>query len=215
LKVEVVSLAALDETVLVVRKNLLTRQIKIPASGFDGASPLLLQHIARKGFFVTRRQAEQCTDWKQIILYLVLRYRRSLFVYQRVRATTETRLMHMHSIGLGGHINPVTGSDGHQLFSANLHRELTEEVRFSGHFSYRPIGIVNDDQSEVGKYHLGLVYLVSCATPEISVRETDKLAGSLLPISEAASYLSAMETWSALIFPEVHRLLGSQQTGDR
>ncbi len=207
-----------SEYVLVVRKSFLARQESIPASGFqNGASSRLSQSIIDEGFFVLRQEAEHCADLKQIIIYLVLRYRQSLFVYQRVNATTETRLMHRYSIGLGGHINPLTGNttpgtimvdrDGSQLFSANLHRELTEEVQFRGHFSYHPIGTVNDDRSEVGRYHLGLVYLVTCTTPEIRVRETEKLTGALLPASGAAAYLPSMETWSALILPDVCKMI--------
>lgn len=200
-----------SEKVLVVRKSFLSRQASIPDSGFkSGVNTHLLQSILREGWFVQREEAEHCADLKQIILYLVLRHRQSLFVYQRVKATTETRLMHMYSIGLGGHINPVPRTLGSgRLFSANLYRELTEEVRFKGHFSYRLIGIVNDDRSEVGRYHLGLVYLVTCATPEIWVRETEKLTGALQPLSCVDAYLSSMETWSALIFPEMSRLIGA------
>ena len=203
-----------SESVLVVRKSFLSRQESIPVSGFqNSASPRLSQSIIDESFFVPRQEAEHCADLKQIILYLVLRYRQSIFVYQRVNATTETRLMHMYSIGLGGHINPPVGTgpdtimDGSKLFSSNLHRELTEEVQFSGHFSYHLIGAVNDDQSEVGRYHLGLVYLVTCNTPEIRVRETEKLTGTLLPTSGVATYLPFMETWSALILPEVCRII--------
>jgi predicted NUDIX family phosphoesterase len=211
------SLSPSSESVLVVRKSFLSRQESIPASGFqNAANSRLTQSIIDEGFFVPRQDAEHCADLKQIILYLVLRYRQSLFVYQRVNATTETRLMHMYSIGLGGHINPLEGAatgtimvnhDGSNLFSANLHRELTEEVQFKGHFSYHLVGTVNDDLSEVGRYHLGLVYLVTCTTPEISVRETEKLTGALLPTSGVAAYLPFMETWSALILPDVCRMI--------
>jgi predicted NUDIX family phosphoesterase len=208
-KKEVLPLSPSSEPVLVVRRNFLARQESIPASGFqNGVSSRLSQSIIDEGFFVLRQEAEHRADLKQIILYLVLRYRQSLFVYQRVNATTETRLMHMYSIGLGGHINPLAGSaPATRLFSANLHRELTEEVQFNGHFSYHPIGTVNDDRSEVGRYHLGLVYLVTCTTPEIRVRETEKLTGALMPASGAAAYLPFMETWSALILPDVCRMI--------
>jgi len=218
-----------SESVLVVRRGFLARQGAIPDSGFqNGANSCLLTSIASEGFFVLRQEAEHCADLKQIILYLVLRHRQSIFVYQRVNATTETRLMHMYSIGLGGHINPLAGAapgtapgpldpapplggvghGGNRLFSANLHRELTEEVQFRGHFSYHLIGTVNDDRSEVGRYHLGLVYMVSCATPQIRIRETEKLTGALLPASDAAACLPFMETWSALILPDVCRMIG-------
>ena len=208
-----------SEPVMVVQRSFLTRQECIPDSGFrSGVNSRLLAAIAGEGFFVPRQEAEHCDELKQIIIYLVLRHRQSLFVYQRVKATTETRLMHMYSIGLGGHINPLAGAlskdtaplgdDKDSLFSANLRRELNEEVRFRGYFSYRLLGVVNDEQSEVGRYHLGLVYLVTCNTPEIKVRETDKLSGTLMPAACAIAFLPSMETWSALIIPDIWRVIG-------
>ncbi len=203
-------MTAVDESVLVVSTSFLSRQGERLGRGFQpGAGPGWLRSIEREGFFVPRQQAEHCDDLKQIILYLVLRYGQSLFVYQRVRATTETRLMNLYSIGLGGHINPVSNRRRGGLLGLNLQRELTEEVQFQGHFSYHLIGTVNDDQSEVGKYHLGLVYLVASATPEVRVRETEKLAGGLLPAAETAAYEPHMESWSALILPDVLRILAA------
>jgi len=202
-------LSPLEEMVLVVKTGLLSRQGALLARGFrQGVDPFLLQSIERNGFFVPRTRAEHCADMKQIILYLVLKHGNSVFMYQRVKATTETRLMNLYSIGLGGHINPAGGLQGEQLLSMNLNRELKEEVQFEGAFSYRLIGTVNDDQSEVGRYHLGIVYLVSCPTPEIRIRETEKLAGGLVPIAEVASHESSLETWSALILPGVIKICG-------
>lgn len=192
------------EKVLVVPRGFLAARDSLLDRGFhNGANSDLLQSIGRDGFFVPRHEAEHCAGLKQVILYLVMKYGRSLFMYQRVNASTEKRLMHMYSIGLGGHVNPVDKRSSGRLFSLNLYRELTEEVQFAGHFSYRLIGTVNDDESEVGRYHLGLVYLVTCSTPDIRIRETDKLTGSLVPVSGVSAYEASMETWSALILPEI------------
>ena len=199
----------IEEMVLVVKTSLLSRQGAILARGFrQGVDSSLFQSIKQYGFFVPRSRAEHCAEVKQIILYLVLKHRNSLFMYQRVKATTETRLMNLYSIGLGGHINPSGNLQGEQLLSMNLNRELKEEVRFKGAFSYRLIGTVNDDQSEVGKYHLGLVYLISCPTPNIRVRETEKIAGSLVPVSDVVAHEAYLETWSGLILPGVIKILG-------
>lgn len=198
-----------NEKVMVVPRSVLATWDSLLDRGFHpDVSSELLKSIGREGFFVPRHEAEHCSSLKQIILYLVMKHRQSLFVYQRVKETTETRLMHMYSIGLGGHINPVDRSNNGRLFSLNLYRELTEEVQFEGHFSYRLIGTVNDDDSEVGRYHLGLVYLVTCSTPEIRIRETNKLKGSLVPTSSVSAYEASMETWSALILPDVCRVIG-------
>ncbi len=124
------------EQILVVRTSQLAKQGALAFQGFfTGSAAHLLRTIDRKGFFTPRPQAEGCRSLKQVILYLVLRHRSSLFLYQRVNATTETRLMFKYSIGLGGHINPVDrNADLQHLLVRNLFRELTEEVRWQAPF---------------------------------------------------------------------------------
>jgi predicted NUDIX family phosphoesterase len=194
---------------LVVRTEQLLRQEALAFQGFRPGNPTLLQDtIARYGFFTPRPQAEGDSSLKQVILYLVLRYRRLLFLYQRLNATTENRLMHKYSIGLGGHINPVDRCPiSQRLLGINLLRELTEEVRLAGRFSYRVIGAVNDDQSEVGRYHIGIVFLISSASPEVAIRETEKLSGSMAPIDRVLACRPSLETWSGIILDGVCKMI--------
>ena len=49
------------------------------------------------------------------------------------------------------------------------------------------------------------MFLVDGDSPEISIRETDKLAGELLTLSEMRIYYLGMESWSQMVYD---RLLG-------
>ena len=52
----------------------------------------------------------------------------------------------------------------------------------------------------MSKVHLGVVFLVDGDTPNIRIRETDKLAGELLTLEEMRMYYLAMESWSQIVY---------------
>lgn len=198
----------MHEKVLVVPGRFLFSGQTEGFQGFrSGLNAGLSKRIAAGSFFISRIRAEKDPQFKQVIIYLVLRYRTSVFIYRRVNASTEKRLLHKYSLGLGGHINPSPVLGWRELIHQNLHRELNEEVFLQDHYSYHFLGTVNDDQTEVGKYHLGLVYLVSCASPGIVVRETNKLTGRLLPASQILKKDYQWETWSSFLIPEIQSLV--------
>ena len=130
-----------------------------------------------------------------------------IFVYQRIKATGEKRLLDQYSFGLGGHINPVSARSFRKLIISNLNRELKEEVVFPGYYSYGFLGFLNDEQTEVGQHHLGLVFLISCLSDEITVREKNKIQGALIPISQLDDYRPNFENWSCLLLPQIKNIV--------
>jgi predicted NUDIX family phosphoesterase len=160
----------LQEKILVVPKESVLQK-NVDFQGFrPGTDQNLWTHFAAEGLFLVRDSVEYDTRYKQLIVYLVLRHREEIFIYQRIRATGEKRLLDKYSFGLGGHINPVHSCSFRRLIASNLARELKEEVSFPGPYSYRFLGFLNDEEEEVGRYHFGLVFLVSCLSPQITVR---------------------------------------------
>lgn len=195
-----------DEQILVVPRAFLFRNTL--SEGFLSSSESdFLKLISIGSFFVQRSRAEYDPEYKQIIIYSVLRYAESLFVYQRIDGSSEIRLVNKFSLGIGGHVNPSKASSFEELIHKNLKRELSEELFLRGTFSYRFLGIVNDEQTDVGIYHLGLVYLVSCSNPHISVKERNKLVGGFCPISEIMKKNLEWESWSSLLIPKLRKLL--------
>ena len=58
-----------------------------------------------------------------------------------------------------------------------MHRELEEEVGLSEQDSQNMeyIGFINDDNNEVGKVHIGVVFKITVSTNDVEAKETDTL----------------------------------------
>ncbi len=62
--------------------------------------------------FIPRHDAEHDPSFKQIIPYVVVRWRDQVFHYTRGHGATEKRLRALRSVGVGGHINPCDHAPG-------------------------------------------------------------------------------------------------------
>jgi predicted NUDIX family phosphoesterase len=176
-------------------------------SGFrDRDLDELLSRIRRSYRFRPRREVEDDPSEPQIIPYVVFRHGERYFLTHRLRRSSERRLRHRYSLGVGGHINPEDVVGAADPIEAGLRREWEEEVVYSGHFSTRLIGAINDRTTAVGQVHVGLIFLVDGDQPDISIREVDKLAGALMELEPMRSYYLDMESWSQLIFDYLTRV---------
>lgn len=155
----------------------------------------LYEVILDAHFFIDRPTAEVSPRYKQIIPYVVIRHAESYYLLQRTPKQTEARLHHKLSIGIGGHVNPDTPElmDG-------LQKELEEEVNVAGDYDLTFFGVLNDDTTEVGSVHLGIVYVLEAHEPTVTVRETDKMTGRWAKVAELTSVRDRMETWSEIVF---------------
>jgi predicted NUDIX family phosphoesterase len=160
-----------------------------------------LEIISERRQFRPRGEVEEDPDFQQIIPYLVFRNGDRYFLTRRLKQSTEKRLRHLYSLGVGGHINRVDVTDETaDPVEEGLRREFAEEVVYEGDWSHRLIGLINDDSNDVSRVHLALVYEVTGVHAEISIRETGKLEGELLRLEEMKIYYLDMESWSQLIY---------------
>jgi len=187
------------EDVLVVPRSHL---LPLPEwTGFrDWGLPELLERIQSGYRFKPRREVEEDTGELQIIPYLVFRYGDRYFLTRRLRRSSERRLRHLYSLGVGGHINPEDLEGATDPIEGGLRREWDEEVIYSGDLRHRLLGVINDNSTQVGQVHFGLIYLVEGDREDIAIREVDKLQGTLLPLEAMRSYYLDLESWSQLIF---------------
>src|SRR6185436_19800198 len=135
-----------------------------------------------------RRHAEIDAALKQIIPYCVVaRVRggdREVFLTRRTTKGGDARLFGKRSIGIGGHLNPVDGPEAAaDVLALGLRREIEEELSFEGPRTVRAIGVLNDDSTDVGSVHFGLVHVVR-AEGDVRVRETDMLSGGFVSVAE-------------------------------
>jgi len=159
-----------------------------------------------------RRELELDPSWKQPIPYAVALYRpegapasdTQLFWMDRLAGGSDQRLHGRASFGVGGHISPGDGG-----IRAALAREWAEEVATPIIPQFMPLGLLNDDGDDVGQVHLGVVFIATLTLPSIHIRETHKLAGSLVPVSEALRRKDELEGWSARLIDTIAEVAAS------
>lgn len=112
--------------------------------------------------FIPRNLAETDDSFKQLIPYIIVSWNNKIALYQR--AGTEQRLSGLWSIGVGGHINALDYENTMALtdvFWSGAKRELFEEFAIDDHQhpGFEFLGIINEELTDVGKVHLGIVLL--------------------------------------------------------
>ena len=186
----------INEEILVVP----TRKLFL-ANSWQGINTINFENIIdtiKNDFtFMPRPHAETNFSYKQIIPYLIFTFNQKLFVMQRKSNASEQRLASKFSLGIGGHIRE-DDLQKDTIFDWAL-REFHEEVNYSGKLSYKKIGILNDDSSDVGKVHLGIIWLIQGDSDQISIKNEHK-NGLLLSIEECNKLYENMENWSKICF---------------
>jgi len=156
--------------------------------------------------FLPRDKAEQDPSFKQLIPYMIFCYtdptgQTSVFRYVRGKGQGEARLHSKASVGVGGHISLVdhsTSGEMQDLYREGMRRELAEEVVLESEFTESCVGLINDDLTEVGKVHLGVVHRFDLKEPKLRSNEPDLIECGFVPVGELLKDLTAFETWSAI-----------------
>lgn len=191
----------MDSTVLVIETNKIERIG--PFQGYvanvqDYLSVLL---APENNLFLLRTQAEQDIRYKQLIPYVVLRFQDSVFSYVRGKKSSESRLVAMRSIGVGGHIEPIDQSlfsSDRDMYLEAARREVSEEVKLDSPFHEQIVALINDDSTDVGKVHLGIMHIWDLAEPKVTKREGLITQSGLVPIESLKANLEELETWSQI-----------------
>lgn len=173
----------------------------------------MFEHLERAGLWVGPRPSlELMPSFRQLIPYVVLVDRPpdspnvKVVCYRRTKAGDESRLHEKHSIGLGGHVDlgdlVAHGADIHLRFTLEHagQREVQEEVKDPhGPLHRQWVGVVVDNDNEVGRVHLGVVWVWMMPHSFIPRSSEDSLTEvSYLSLSELRS-LRTLEPWSALL----------------
>lgn len=197
----------LEEKILVVPARTLFPEKPIlgfcSMDSFDAYAALIMAHKQ----FIPRCDAEQDPFYKQIIPYLIFSYQDKYFLMQRKSTASEQRLRNKYSLGIGGHIREedITATD----IIGWARREFHEEVSYDGSYTILPLGIINDETTEVGRVHTGFAFLLQGDSPAISVRSELK-EGNLVPLSLCQESFESLETWTQLLLPHLEHKAAKQ-----
>jgi len=203
-------MAAADENVLVFRRSTFERLGVFQGfkTDVDRYLPVILN--PQNNSFLSRALAETDPNFKQIIPYVVVTNGKSIFYYVRGKKSGERRLVAKGSIGIGGHINyedQTFFADYMQSFQDAVKREVCEELSIQGPFDAKPVGLINDDSTEVGRVHFGIVHLLFCDPHQVKKNEQVITEVEFLPIDALKARREQMESWSQLCLDNLDALL--------
>lgn len=159
---------------------------------------------AKNTSYRPRPDMEEDPSFKQLIPYVIFRHTDDdgtvrIIHYARGSGGGESRLHAKLSIGIGGHISSTDAdtSTAHP-YQSGMQRELEEEIQIDTAYTMSLVGLINDDDTEVGKVHLGIVHLCDVDSMAIQSNEIEIEDTSFLTLSELESNLDRFETWSQI-----------------
>jgi predicted NUDIX family phosphoesterase len=199
-----------DENVLVVRRSLFDELGSFHGLNFEPEKYLSALLSRGNNFFLPRAQAENDPTHKQIIPYALIAHGDTVLHYVRGKKAGEQRLVSKGSIGIGGHMNELDESFwelDEAAYRAGVEREVNEEIKIDSPFEDRIVALLNDDTTEVGRVHLGIVHVFRLAEPKVQKREAMITNLSFLDRAQLLALRDNLETWSQLCVDSLGRLL--------
>jgi predicted NUDIX family phosphoesterase len=199
-----------DENVLVIRRRLFDELGAFQGLNFEPEKYLKAILSRGSNFFVGRSEAENNPTYKQIIPYALIVFRNTVLHYVRGKKAGEQRLIAKGSIGVGGHMNEGDESlfaMDEQAYRAGVEREVNEEIIIDTPFEDQIVALLNDDSTEVGRVHLGIVHVFKLTERKVEKREAMITGLTFLPKNELLARRETMETWSQICVDSLDRLL--------
>src|ERR1700720_2735278 len=201
-----------DENILVVKRSLFDELGSFQGLNFEPQKYLAAILSRGSNFFLPRSQAENDPAHKQIIPYALLAWEDRVLYYVRGKKAGEQRLVAKGSIGIGGHMNESDESlfaIDEAAYRAGVEREVNEEVKIDTKFEDRIVALLNDDTTEVGQVHLGIVHVFKLAEPKVEKREAMITNLAFLDKNELMARRDSLETWSQICLDSLERLIGA------
>ncbi|MDR2170930.1 MAG: phosphoesterase [Planctomycetaceae bacterium] len=211
----------MEESVLVVPTELFRR-----LGYFNGFSRDVMRYCGEllspdNVLFRLRSEVEANPEFKQLIPYMIFSYNDpeggvQLFQYVRGKGMGESRLHSKRSVGVGGHISSedlicsdkfdfggtsLSDSGGvlfRDFYREGMLRELREEVVIGSRYKESCVGLINDDETEVGLVHLGIVHLFELEQPLVKSNEVDLIESGFISVEEMLQNMTEFESWSAI-----------------
>jgi len=201
-----------EENVLVIKRALFDELGSFQGLTFGPRK--YLDAILSRGnnFFLSRTRAEKDPTHKQIIPYVLLTHEGKVLHYVRGKKAGEQRLVSKGSIGIGGHMNETDESLfalDEAAYRAGVEREVGEEISINTKFEDRIVALLNDDSTEVGQVHLGVVHIFKLAEPNVAKREAMITNLVFLCKDELLARRDLLETWSQICVDSLEQLIAT------
>ncbi len=205
-----------DEQVLVIPRPLLDE-----LGSFQGLQFEVDRYLPRflhpeNNFYMSRDKAEDDPSHKQIIPYAIFHHAGRFLHYVRGKKSGEQRLASKGSIGIGGHINTTDHSPeplGRETYLRGVEREVNEELQIADGYEQRIVALLNHDDNEVGKVHLGVVHLFDLQSDRVEANEAEIAELQFLTRDALLERHDRLESWSQECVHGLDQILALAATG--
>jgi len=99
---------------------------------------------------------------------------------------------------VGGHVSTLDLNGEGSAYTEGMKREIQEEVFLQAAWTERCVGLINDDESDVGKVHLGIVHIFDLDSTKVTPREKSMINAGFAQPEELVRRLDEFETWSQI-----------------
>ena len=204
-----------EENVLVIKRSLFEELGAFQGLNFEPQRYLTALLSRGNNFFLPRSKAENDPSYKQIIPYALIAHGDRILHYVRGKKAGEQRLVAKGSIGIGGHINHLDESlfnyaSTEEAYRAGVEREVNEELRIGTKFTERTVALLNDDSTEVGRVHLGIIHVFQLVERKVEKREAMITNLEFLSREELIARRDNLETWSQICLEAFDQLISSR-----
>lgn len=172
--------------------------------------PFLWVRVMNSLVFMSRLEAEQNYQYKQLVAYTIVKSSDLILTYKRTEKGGENRLWNKYSIGIGGHINIDDKSQSTlsmfrkekdmTFFTQTVWRELNEEIIINSHAHEPHLKcFINDDSDDVGKVHFGMVWILEIDEPKVQRGQKGLAKLEFCSMDSLKENKSCFENWSKFL----------------
>jgi predicted NUDIX family phosphoesterase len=193
-----------EQEIMVIDRSTLFAEIYF--QGFSPAKNQDYQQVILDNYFYQKRGiAEIKPEFKQPIAYCIILNKKTgnVFAYQRSVKDgeyAEKRLQGKWSWGIGGHIDKIDEENGNPI-EVSLLREIDEEIQIASFDSPKVLGYINDDETEVGQVHFGILYLIE-TNETVKPKDKEISFGEFKALHDLQSIYdenaASVESWSGI-----------------
>lgn len=197
-----------EERVLCFERNLFEELGVFQGLSLDVEKYLPVLTSSKNLTYLNRSAAENDRRYKQLIPYVLVICDGRLLRYQRGKGGQETRLRGLWSVGIGGHIS----EEDHGLFTKDfgyfegMRREVREEVDVEP-ISESAVAVINDDSTDVGQVHFGVVHVMRVANEAVAGRRSGIVSPEFVATADAVKDAGNYESWSKFCLENLDVLL--------
>jgi predicted NUDIX family phosphoesterase len=202
-----------EERVLCFERKLFEELGVFQGLSLDVGKYLPVLTSSKNLMYLNRSEAEHDRRYKQLIPYVLVVCDGRLLRYQRGKGGQEKRLQGLWSVGIGGHIS----EEDHSLFTKDfgyfdgMRREVREEVDVE-EVSESAVAVINDDSTDVGYVHFGVVHVMQVANENVAGRRSGISSPEFIPIADGVKDAADYESWSRFCLEKLEVLMTKAAT---